>query len=432
MNSSTNPSLDCCREFENASKLSRRRFLKGMAATSAAAVSTQMFGDALRQTSFGATTGGNVLVVISLRGGIDGLGMVVPHGDPGYYTARPSIAVPRDSLVAQDPMFGLHPKMKPLEWLFNSGELAAVHAVGLPVPNRSHFAAMEEIEDADPTSAERRGWVNRMIGLNATVDPAEAIYLGPSTVPTAMVGPAPTLGTSSVEQLFLVGAENADTWATRRHDQLSQMWAGNKGVPLYEGYRSAIATADKMASVISTTYTPDVTYPYAWPATDLSDALKDTARLIKADLGTEVVSIDFGTWDMHSNYGNLLTGDMQAMTGGFAAVLDAFMRDLGADLRQRVTVVTISEFGRRIKENGNKGLDHGWGNMMLVAGGGVKGGRYYGRWPGLGDGKQVDADLQVTTDYRNVLGEIVTSRFPDRSIAGVFPGLGYSPLGLMS
>jgi uncharacterized protein (DUF1501 family) len=122
---------------------------------------------------------------------------------------------------------------------------------------------------------------------------------------------------------------------------------------------------------------------------------------------------------------------MQAMTGGFAAVLDAFMRDLGPDLRQRVTVVTISEFGRRIKENGNKGLDHGWGNMMLVAGGGVRGGQYYGRWPGLGDGKQVDADLAVTTDYRNVLGEIVTSRFPDRSIAGVFPGLSYSPLGLM-
>jgi uncharacterized protein (DUF1501 family) len=135
---------------------------------------------------------------------------------------------------------------------------------------------------------------------------------------------------------------------------------------------------------------------------------------------------------MHSNYGSTISGDMQAMTGGFAAVLDAFMRDLGPDLRQRVTVVTISEFGRRIKENGNKGLDHGWGNMMLVAGGGVKGGQYYGQWPGLGDGKQVDDDLKVTTDYRNVLGEIVTSRFPDRSIASVFPGLTYSPLGLMS
>src|SRR5919107_4987196 len=226
MNAHTQPSLDCCSEFENAAQLSRRRFLKGMAVTSAAAVSTTMFGDAVRQASFAATTGGNVLVVISLRGGIDGLGMVVPHGDPSYYTARPTISVPRESLVAQDAMFGLHPKMKPLEWLFTGGELAAVHAVGLPVPNRSHFAAMEEIEDADPASSARRGWVNRMIGLSATEDPSEAIYLGSSIIPTSMSGSAPVLGTASLDQLTLVGAENADVWATRRRDQLAQMWAG--------------------------------------------------------------------------------------------------------------------------------------------------------------------------------------------------------------
>ena len=125
---------------------------------------------------------------------------------------------------------------------------------------------------------------------------------------------------------------------------------------------------------------------------------------------------------MHSDYGTTEWGDMQSMTGALAGVLSAFMRDLGP-LRDRVTVVTISEFGRRIKENGNRGLDHGWGNMMLVAGAGVKGGKYYGTWPGLGDGTQVDADLQVTTDYRNVFAEIITRRFPDRSLAGVFPGL---------
>src|SRR5919112_2800680 len=121
MNAHTHPSLDCCRQYENASQLSRRRFLKGMAATSAAAVSTTMFGDALRQTSFGATPGGNVLVVISLRGGIDGLGLVVPHGDPAYYTARPTIAVPKASLLQADALFGLHPRLQPLEWLFGAG-----------------------------------------------------------------------------------------------------------------------------------------------------------------------------------------------------------------------------------------------------------------------------------------------------------------------
>jgi uncharacterized protein (DUF1501 family) len=424
---------DCCQEYESAARLSRRRFLQGMAATGTAAVATSVFGDAFRQTAFGAT-GGNVLVVISLRGGIDGLGMVVPHGDPSYYVARPTIALPRESLVARDAMFGLHPQMRPLEWLYNSGELAAVHAVGLPVANRSHFSAMEEIEDADPGSPARRGWVNRMIGLNTRQDPSEAIHLSSGIVPTMLSGPAPALAAPRVNQISLIGAENADAAAARRRKQLELVWAGSTTAPLHSAYRSALRTVDVLAPVAARTYTPTagVTYPRTWPATDLSDAMRDTAQLIKADVGTEVVSIDYGSWDMHSDYGTTAYGDMQAMTAGFAGVLDAFMRDLGASLRERVTVVTISEFGRRIKENGNRGLDHGWGNMMLVAGGGVKGGAYYGRWPGLGDGRQVDADLQVTTDYRNVLGEVVTRRFPDRSIASVFPGLTYAPLGLMA
>ena len=425
---------DCCREYETSSRLSRRRFLQGMAASSTAAVSTSMFGDAFRQTAFGATTsiegGGNVLVVISLRGGIDGLGMVVPHGDPAYYTARPTIGVPKASLVAQDAMFGLHPKMAPLTWLWDSGELAAVHATGLAVPNRSHFSAMEEVEDADTGSVVRRGWVNRMIGLNTRTDPNEAVHLTGSIVPTMLAGTAPVMAADGLDQISLVGADKND-WGTRRRSQLDTVWSGGSGVRLFDAYRSAARTVDLLAPSAATQYAPDVTYPRTWPATDLSDALKDTARLIKADVGTDVVSIDFGSWDMHSDYGTTAWGDMQSMIGGFAGVLDAFMRDLGT-LRQRVTVVTISEFGRRIKENGNRGLDHGWGNMMLVAGGGVKGGQYYGRWPGLGDGRQVDDDLQVTTDYRNVFGEIVTRRFPDRSLATVFPGLGYSPLGIMS
>ena len=428
---------DCCREYESAARLTRRRFLQGMAATSATGVATTMFGDAFRQTAFGATpgSGGNVMVVISLRGGIDGLGMVVPHGDPAYYTARPTIAVPQNALVAPDSMFGLHPQMKPLEWLFTGGELAAVHAVGLAVPNRSHFSAMEEVEDADPGSTTRRGWVNRMIGLDGRAEPSEAIHLTDSIVPTMLSGSAPALAASRVADISLVGAGAGDDreWANRRRRQLDLMWAGGPDVPIYGAYRSAARTVDLLAPVAASKYQPTtgVTYPRDWPATGLSDALKDTAHLIKADVGTDVVSIDFGSWDMHSDYGTTEWGEMQNMIGGFAAVLNAFMRDLGP-VRQRVTVVTISEFGRRIKENGNRGLDHGWGNMMLVAGAGVKGGSYYGSWPGLGDGSQVDDDLKVTTDYRNVFGEIITRRFPGRSVSDVFPGLSYNPVGLMS
>jgi len=194
-----------------------------------------------------------------------------------------------------------------------------------------------------------------------------------------------------------------------------------------------MTTVRELAPVVNATYTPSVTYPTAFPATGLAAALKDTAHLIKSEVGTEVVTIDYGSWDMHSDYGTTAWGDMQSMTAGFAGVLDAFMRDLGPDLRSRVTVVTISEFGRRIRENGNRGLDHGWGNMMLVMGAGVRGGRYYGNWPGLDASQRSDGDLKVTTDYRNVLAEIVKTRFGGGSpISTVFPGLTYQPTGFMS
>ena len=418
---------NCCQEFARAENLSRRRFLQGVTAAGAAGMTTSLFGDALRQTSFAATTGGNVLVVISLRGGIDGLGVVVPHGDPAYSAGRPRIAVPRQSLLAQDAMFGLHPRMKPLEWMFNQGELAAVHAVGMVRPNRSHFMAMEEVEDADPTSSVRRGWVNRMIGADSNASPTEAVHFTSPIVPTMLVGPAPTLSADRLERIVLAGSQGK--WAGRRRKQLSTIWGPATGA-LGAAGRSALTTVDKVNPIVRTKYVPKFKYPTDWPATGLSNALKDTAQLIKANVGTEVVSIDYGSWDLHSDYGTLDYGQMQSKIGGFAASLNAFMRDLGP-LRSRVTVVTISEFGRRVAENGNHGLDHGWGNMMLVAGGGVRGGRYYGNWPGLGPTKLVDGDLQVTTDYRDVLGEVVTRRFPGRSIAKVFPGLSHRPIGVM-
>jgi uncharacterized protein (DUF1501 family) len=427
---------NCCAEFARASAVTRRGLLKGAAAAGAAGVLTSMFGDALRQATFAATTGGNVLVVISLRGGIDGLGMVVPHGDPSYYTARPHIAVPRTSLVAQDPFFGLHPAMKSLEPLFRSGSLAAVHAVGLEHPNRSHFAAIEEIEDADPTATVRRGWVNRMIGLDtaptsvAESSGVEALHLTSAIVPPMLVGPGTSIAMESLSRIELAGATGTHRLARRR--QLNKVWQNETG-PLGAAARAAFVAVDKLSPIGAQRYVPanGAVYPTTYPATGIGAALKDTAHLIKADVGTEVVSIDYGSWDMHTDYGSASTGHMSQMVKGFADSLNAFMTDLGT-LRSRVTVVTMSEFGRRVSENGSRGLDHGWGNMVLLAGGGVRGGRYYGQWPGLGAGKLVDGDLKVTTDYRNVLGEVVTRRFPDRSIAQVFPGLAYSPLGLMT
>jgi uncharacterized protein (DUF1501 family) len=418
----------CCDDYRRASDLSRRRFLGGVAAAGAAATTTSLFGQAVRQASFGAAAGGNVLVVISFRGGIDGLGMVVPHGDPAYYAARPKIAVPASALIAKDAMFGLHPNLRPLQWLWDEGSFAAVQAVGMKVPNRSHFAAMELVEDADPGSTLRQGWVNRMVGLNAGGTAVDAVHLGDATPPTLVEGPAPTVATDGLDGIELSGSSRG--WDARRRSHLDTMWNG-ADTPLAAAARSALATVKTLAPIGQQGYRPAATYPTGWPGTGLSEALKDSAKLIKSDIGTEVISIDFGSWDMHADYGTLASGDMQNMTRSFAECLNAFMQDLGPALRSKVTVVTISEFGRRVGENGNRGLDHGWGNMMLVLGGGVKGGQYYGRWPGLGTVNQVEGDLQVTTDYRQVLGELVHKRFADKDVTAVFPGVGYDPIGVL-
>ena len=173
-----------------------------------------------------------------------------------------------------------------------------------------------------------------------------------------------------------------------------------------------------------------VTYPDVWPAGDLADALKNSAQLIRANVGTEVIAIDYGSWDMHTDVGRVDGGGMQRMLNGFAQCVTAFLDDL-VDHKDKVTVVTISEFGRRVDENGGGGLDHGWGNMMLLAGAGVNGGKYYAKWPGLRAEELGEGDLKVTTDYRNVLGEVVRDRL-NRSVAKSFPGLRYQPLGVMT
>ncbi|GAB3990348.1 DUF1501 domain-containing protein [Nocardioides marmoraquaticus] len=424
----TDPHQMSCEDFHRASGLGRRGFLQGLAAATGMAVVSSVYGDTVMDASFGATPG-NVLVVLSFRGGIDGLGMVVPHGDPAYYSARRSIAVKRESLVAQDAMFGLHPSMAPLLPMWRAGSMAAVHAVGMKVPNRSHFEAIELVEDADPGSSVRRGWVNRMIGLGGIVGPTEAVHVGSALTPSMLFGPAPTLAVDGYERLQLEGTKNGR--AAQRYAGIQTVWAGTDG-PLAAASRDAVTISKGFAQTMKATYRPSngAVYPTSWPATDLSSSLRDAAALIRRNPATTVISIDYGSWDMHADYGTQSGGQMQAMVRGFAESVAAFFKDLGA-LGQRVTLATVSEFGRRVAENGNRGLDHGWGNMMLLLGGGVRGGAYYGRWPGLADGKLVAGDLAVTTDYRNVLGEVVATRFPDRSLPEVFPGLTYEPLGLM-
>jgi len=404
---STTPA--CCSEFAG---LSRRGVLKGLLGAGA---TTAFFGTTFSQTAFAATQSADrVLVVVSLRGAADGMSLVVPHGDPAYYTARPRIGIPATSLLAADSFFGLHPSLAPLLPLWNAGKVAAVHATGLPVANRSHFAAMEELEDADPGSSARVGWINRLIGTDTYTNPLQAIGMGLSTPITAMYGPEGTVTTDGVDDMVLAGADQWDTEG-RRPLSLGTLWGDAPGT-IGRGGRAALAAVDDFAPARAVAATP--ANGAAYSDDDLGRALADTARTIRADIGAEVISVDHdGGWDMHANLGTLDWGTMLRAAGALATSLAAFFTDLGP-LGDKVTVVTISEFGRRVKENANYGLDHGHGNVMFVLGAGVRGG-YRGTWPGLVD--SLDADLAVTTDYRSVLAELVDKRL-GRSVAQVFPG----------
>lgn len=401
--------------------VSRRRLMGAGLGAAAMGALGGVFGDAFRQVAYGATPGGNVLVVLSLRGGADGLSIVVPRGtDHGLLAkARKDIVVPQEHLIGGDARFGLHPALAPLLPMGQQGRMAAVHAVGLPTPNRSHFESIELVEDAAPGSAERRGWINRLVGLVPGALPEHAVGLGSSLQPASLLGPSMTLGAGRLDDLRLpeLGSSSA-----RRAVAVERMYAGESGL-LGQRMRSTVAAARRVERVAAAT--PDEA---AYPATDLGRALADTATLIKADIGTKVVTVDYGNWDMHSDLGSTQRGRMQRQLAGFAEAVAAFFGDLGSHAG-RVTVVTISEFGRRVQQNGSFGLDHGYGNAMLAMGAGVRGGAVHGRWPGLGS--LADGDVPLGQDFRSVLWEVIGSRFPDLSRAQVFPQFQPTSVGLM-
>ena len=414
---STDP---CCPEF---ARVSRRGLFAGAVAL---AGTTTVFGSTVLTASAATPAPArSIMVVLSMRGAADGLSLVVPHGDPVYLQARPRIGIAADKLLAKDGFFGLHPKLAPLLPYWNAGTMAAVHATGLPVPNRSHFSAMEELEDADPGSAVRTGWLNRLIGLDDITSPLQAFDVSGGVAPTSLYGPEPTMSGDDVDNVRIPGVDEWDE-NNRRLRSLHALWDGRSG-PMATALRSAISAAADFAPVRDTPAQPEngAVYP---KYSDLGDALRTAARIIKGDVGVEVLTVDHGNWDMHTDLGTLEWGRMNDNANEFATCVAAFMADLGA-WADKVTVVCLSEFGRRVVENSNYGLDHGYGNVMFLLGKGVKGGRYYASWPGLT--QDIDSDLLVTTDYRSVLSEVVTARF-GVSTASVFPSFQPEPVGVMT
>lgn len=367
----------------------------------------------------------DLLVVVSLRGGADGLSLVPPLADRDYLAARPDIAVPPSRALPLDRHFGLHPALAPLMPFWHSRRLAVVHAVGDSDGTRSHFEATDAMErGVNLRNGAQTGWVDRLMtarGLSPTDFPALAVGAPPGT----LRGGAPALSLWSVSDLRVQVPQRA----TRRTEAaLGQMYAGISG-PHAAAARQTLDALRRLAPYRDKDYRPRAGVTY--PNDSLGHGLAQIAEVARAGLGLEVATLDTGgSWDMHEALGSATGGVMHDQASSLAKGLAAFALDLGP-LLARTTIVTVSEFGRRVAQNGSGGVDHGHGSAMLVLGGGIRGGHVYGRWPGLRPDQLDDGDLRPTTDYRDVLGELVHRRLGGAGLLRtVFPDHRPRELGL--
>jgi len=395
--------------------LSRRIFLRHGAL---AIVGTAAVPAFLRRAASGATAPGTrrkCLVVIFQRGAADGLNIVVPHGEPAYYAMRPSIHIPRPSVIDLDGFFGLHPAMSPLEPLWSQKQLAIVHAAGSPDPTRSHFDAQDFMESGTPGVAREDGWLNRALHSLPDSHPAlRAVAMGPS-MPRILSGSEPVIAINQLHDFTIVnGNGNAAV-----QNSFEAMYAGSVDAALHASAQETFEALKMLQSANPAQYSPAAHANY--PQGRFGGSLKQLAQLIKANLGVEIAFADIGGWDHHVNEGST-EGQLANVLRDFSQSLAAFWTDLG-DLAEDTVVVTVSEFGRTAGENGNRGTDHGHANVMLVMGGPVRGGRVYGRWPGLDPSQLYEGrDLALTTDFRRVLGEAVYRHLGNRDLESVFPG----------
>ena len=373
--------------------------------------------------------GGKKLIVIFQRGGVDGLNVVVPFGEKDYYKYRPTIAVPapsKDSVSALDldGFFGLHPSLRPLLPLYKEGNMAIVHASGSPHETRSHFAAQDYMESAAPGGKlVNDGWLNRYIANNP--DPAPSTFrgvaLGP-VLPRTLAGPAPALALGSLDSET---ADAARSMYKSLYDEESNSLLSGASNEMFDAMK-------QLKEANPAQYEPAAGVQYA-NNQPFARSLRQVAQIIKADLGLEVAFVDVGGWDTHQNQGSVQDGRLPQGLAQFGAAIAAFYRDLG-DRMEDVVIMTMSEFGRTARENGNAGTDHGKANVMFVLGGSVKGGKVYADWPGLArEQLNEDRDLAMTTDFRDVFAEVLVRHldcknpnvvFPDYSLdAGRFKGL---------
>src|SRR6266849_6162241 len=383
--------------------INRRIFLKS---SGLALVAGGLLPNVFVKMANAATTKGKkVLVAIFQRGAVDGLNVVVPYGEQAYYTVRPTIAVPRESVLDLDGFFGLHPSLGSVLPYFKDESLAFVHAVGSPDATRSHFDAQDFMESGTPgvkTTAD--GFLSRALTTKKPPSPLRAVALG-TALPRILSGNANAVAMTNIAQFGVRG-----------------------GISEFESmYPEAFQASRILKAADPTKLQPENSAQY--PNNPLGNALKQIAQLIKSDVGLEVAFTDVGGWDTHAAEGGA-QGQLANNLRQFSEAIAAFTCDLGSRMGD-VVLATMSEFGRTVRENGNRGTDHGHANFMMVVGGGVKGGKVYGAWPGLTN-RYENRDVQVTTDFRDVFAELLTKQLGVASLKSVFPGYDPKPRGILA
>jgi len=357
------------------------------------------------------------LVVVFLRGGADGLNLVAPLEDDGYYKARPRIAISKANALKLDGFFGLNPILKPLHALYEEGSLALIHAAGSEDDTRSHFEAQDLMEHGGIVGG---GWLGRFLRARPgnVAGPLSAVVFGRAMPESLRGAPAATVMESFDD--FLLGGRSKTLSSA-----LAKLY-GAENNDLGHAGRDTLGALRRIEELRNANYTP--ANDAAYGRDEFSRGLLQLARLIKARVGLEAASVDLNGWDSHASQGLLMDPMMTRLGTG----LSAFRRDLGDELRN-VTVVVMTEFGRRLAENSAFGTDHGRGSVMFVLGGGIQGGRVLGRWPGLKDEVlEGPGDLPVTTNYRNVLAPLLRRHSTAANLSQVFPQFDLNPLPLFS
>lgn len=418
---------DRCKGCDEYRQLDRRQFLGRGAGLAAFALAPAWLPKVVFAESDSSSR--DVIVAVFMRGGGDGLTLVAPFGESAYYDLRPSLAVPPpdssspNRALDLDGFFGLPKAMRALMPAYNAGDLLLAHACGLNSGTRSHFEAMHfmEVGRGDPAASLFTGWLGRHLAATAPTTAGaalRAVGIG-AGLQRSLVGAPKAL---PIQELAGFGLDGRRETRTQRQEALEEMYAAFTN-PLRTSAGDTFKAIDLLKRIGFNGYQPGGGARY--PETDYGIALKSTAALIKADVGVEAVAIDLDGWDTHDVQGPF-AGSMAGLMEEFAGGLAAFHSDLIGQGRRNVVVVAMSEFGRNARENGSAGTDHGTGGAMFVLGGNIRGGQVLANWPGLEPEQLFERqDLEITTDYRDLLSEILLKRAGNKNINQVFSDPSY-------